>query len=243
MIKPIDVLFVCRKIMNRTKIAFLFICCSFVANVLCAQEKPKSYNDDESELLLKNVAAKYGAYKNIKADFQLLAIQPKVKPTDNEAKLTDTIKGTITLAGEKFRISMKGQEIFCDGKNLWTYSPADKEVQISLFEETDEVFSPSKIFSFYRDGYSHQMRERKTFAGKKVAVVELSPINKKVSYFKIDAGFDAVTFNLLEAKVYSKNGARYVYQILKEKINQEVITDFFTFDSKKFPGVHVEDLR
>ena len=229
--------------MFKTKIAFLYICCFFSTLILSAQEKPKSYNDDESELLLKKVAAKYQAYKNIKADFQLLAIQPKVKPTDSEAKLTDTIKGTITLSGEKFRISMKGQDIFCDGKNLWTYSIADKEVQISLFEESDEVFSPAKIFSFYQDGYSHQMRERKTFAGKKVAVVELSPINKKVSYFKIDAGFDEGTLNLLEAKVYSKNGARYIYQIIKERVNQELSADHFSFDAKKYPGVRVEDLR
>jgi len=216
--------------MFKTKIAFLYICCFFSTLILSAQEKPKSYNDDESELLLKKVAAKYQAYKNIKADFQLLAIQPKVK-------------GTITLSGEKFRISMKGQDIFCDGKNLWTYSPADKEVQISLFEESDEVFSPAKIFSFYQDGYSHQMRERKTFAGKKVAIVELSPINKKVSYFKIDAGFDEGTLNLLEAKVYSKNGARYIYQIIKERVNQELSADHFSFDAKKYPGVRVEDLR
>jgi len=229
--------------MFKRKIAFLFILCFFSAFILSAQEKPKSYNDDESELLLKKVAAKYQVYKNIKADFQLLAIQPKIKPTDSEAKLTDTIKGSITLSGDKFRISMKGQEIFCDGKNLWTYSIADKEVQISLFEESDEVFSPAKIFSFYQDGYSHQMRDRKTFAGKKVAVVELSPINKKVSYFKIDAGFDEATSNLLEAKVYSKNGARYIYQILKEKVNQELSTDYFSFDTKKYPSVRIEDLR
>lgn len=229
--------------MFKRKIAFLFIFCFFSAFILSAQEKPKSYNDDESELLLKKVAAKYQVYKNIKADFQLLAIQPKIKPTDSEAKLTDTIKGSITLSGDKFRISMKGQEIFCDGKNLWTYSIADKEVQISLFEESDEVFSPAKIFSFYQDGYSHQMRDRKTFAGKKVAVVELSPINKKVSYFKIDAGFDEATSNLLEAKVYSKNGARYIYQILKEKVNQELSTDYFSFDTKKYPSVRIEDLR
>ncbi len=229
--------------MFKRKIAFLYILCFFSAFILSAQEKPKSYNDDESELLLKKVAAKYQVYKNIKADFQLLAIQPKIKPTDSEAKLTDTIKGSITLSGDKFRISMKGQEIFCDGKNLWTYSIADKEVQISLFEESDEVFSPAKIFSFYQDGYSHQMRDRKTFAGKKVAVVELSPINKKVSYFKIDAGFDEATSNLLEAKVYSKNGARYIYQILKEKVNQELSTDYFSFDTKKYPSVRIEDLR
>ncbi len=208
-----------------------------------AQEKPKTYSDDESEIFLQKVSARYAAFKTIKADFQLLSIQPKVKPTDSEAKLTDTITGSIALKGEKFRISMKGQEIFCDGKNLWTYSAADKEVQISFFEESDEVFSPAKIFSFYKDGYSHQMKERKTFNGKRVAVVELSPVNKKVSYFKIDAGFDEGNMNLLEAKVFSKNGMRLIYQVLKEKPNAELADDYFFFDAKKFPGVHIEDLR
>lgn len=228
------------------KNTILFVCLAIVsvAQVVYSQDKAKSYSDDESAALLKRVADRYAMYKNIRADFKLLSIQPKMKATDNEAKLTDTIKGSITLKGEKFRISLKGQEIFCDGKNLWTHNVAEKEVQLAFFEENDEVFSPAKIFSFYQNGYSNQMKERKMFNGKKIAIVELSPINKKVSYFKIDAGVDEVTAQFLEAKVYAKNGMRYIYSITQEKVNQPDITDaYFAFDTKKYPGVNVVDVR
>jgi outer membrane lipoprotein carrier protein len=223
---------------------FLLFLIVFALNQsLFAQNGTGSINDPDAAALLQKVSEKYKSYKNISASFKLLIIKPKVKATDDERKLTDTLSGKILLEGSKFSISLRDQQIICDGKNIWTYMAADKEVQINYFEETDDVFSPSKIFNFYKEGYSYQLKEKKTVGGKAVTVVEMSPFNKKVSYFKIDVVIDDATLQIVESKIYEKNGARYVYQLTKPAYNIQTTVASFTFDASKYPGVKVVDLR
>lgn len=220
-------------------VVFLLVFASFTA----FSQTNNSINDPEASVLLQKVSAKYKAYKNISANFKLLVQRPKVKPEDDERKLTDTLSGQVLLAGPKFNITIKEQHIICDGKNIWTYIPADKEVQVNYFEESDDIFSPSKIFTLYKDGYSYQIKEKKVLNGKNVTVVEMTPANKKVSYFKIDVTIDPATLQIIESKVYEKNGVRYIYELTKQTPDVTINEQSFTFDAKKYPGVKVVDLR
>lgn len=206
-----------------------------------AQNNPAQ--DPEAAALLQKVSEKYKAYKNISADFKLVIQRPKPKPTDDDRKYTDTLKGKVLLEQAKFNISIKDQQIICDGKNIWTYSPTDREVQVNTFEETDDIFSPSKIFSLYKAGYMYQIKEKKTVNGKPVTVIEMTPSGKKVSYFKIDVTIEEATLQITESKIYEKNGTRYVYKLTKQAPNTATNADSFTFDTKKYPGVKVVDLR
>lgn len=199
-------------------------------------------NDEQAAALLQKVSDKYTSYKNVSADFKLLIQRPKLKPEDSDRKYTDTLNGKILLQQSKFNVGIKGQQIICDGKNIWTYNPADKEVQVNFFEETDDIFSPSKIFSMYKEGYMYQIKEKKTVGGKTLTVIEMAP-NKKLSYFKIDVTIDEATMQIVESKIYEKNGVRYIYKITKQTPNVTTTADSFTFDAKKFPGVKVVDLR
>ncbi|MCS6933698.1 MAG: outer membrane lipoprotein carrier protein LolA [Chitinophagales bacterium] len=210
---------------------------------LCAFVNQTTINEPEAAALLQKVSDKYKSYKNISASFRLLISRPKVKPDDDERKLTDTIDGTVLLEGAKFHIQMDGQQIYCDGKNVWTYIASDKEVQVNYFEENEESFSPSKIFSMYAEGYSYRIKEKKTVGNKPCTVVEMSPVNKKVSYFKIDVTIDDNTQQITESKIYERNGVRYIYKITKQSYNISTSDASFTFDVKRFPGVKVVDLR
>ncbi|MCW5907379.1 MAG: outer membrane lipoprotein carrier protein LolA [Chitinophagales bacterium] len=208
-----------------------------------AQNPASSYNDPDAAALLQKVSEKYKSYKNISSTFKLVVQKPKVKPEDNEKKLTDTLSGKILLEGNKFNLTIKGQQIVCDGKNVWTYIPLSNEVQVNYFEESDDILSPTKIFTFYTDGYSYQLKEKKTIAGKQVTVVEISPSNKKVSYFKIDVAIDEATLQIVETKIYQKSGMRYVYMLTKQTFNTATTADSFVFDASKHPGVKITDLR
>jgi outer membrane lipoprotein-sorting protein len=208
-----------------------------------SQNASNATNDPEATALLQKVSEKYKAYKNISATFKLLVQKPKVKANDDERKLIDTLSGKILLEGAKFNITINNQQIICDGKNIWTYIPADKEVQVNYFEESDDVFSPSKIFTFYQEGYSYRLKEKKTLAGKNVTVIEMSPGSKKVSYFKIDVTIDDATLQIVESKIYQKNGMRYVYILSKQTYNSATTSDSFAFDASRHPEVKVVDLR
>lgn len=200
-------------------------------------------NDPDASALLQKVSDKYKAYKNISATFKLLIIKPKPKPEDDERKFTDTLDGTVLLEGAKFNILMNGQQIYCDGKNIWTYISADKEAQVNYFEESDDVFSPSKIFTMYSDGYSYRVKEKKNIGNKPYTVIEMSPVNKKASYFKIDVTIDESTLQITESKIYERNGVRYLYKLTKQNFNSSTTDGNFTFDIKRFPGVKLVDLR
>lgn len=222
----------------------VFLLCWFIVFSYTARsQNPNPANDPAAAQLLQKTSDKYKGYKNISCDFKLVVQRPKLKPNDDDRKYNDTLNGSIVLQQAKFNVNLKGQQVICDGKNIWTFSAADKEVQLNTFEETDDVFSPSKIFSLYKEGYLYQVKEKRTVNGKSATVIEMSPAGKKVSYFKIDVVIDEVTLQILEAKVYEKNGTRYIYKIIKQQYNTSLTDDKFTFDTKKYPGVKVVDLR
>jgi len=206
-------------------------------------QKQNPIQDKEATDLLQKVSEKYKGYKTISANFQLLTQRPKLKPEDDDKKYIDTLSGQVVLQGAKFKIHTRQQQVICDGKNIWTYAPEDKEVQVNLFQESDDVFSPSKIFSLYKEGYLYQVKEKKTAGAKKLVVIETAPNNKKSTYFKIDITIDETNLQITESKVYEKNGVRYIYKLTKQTFNAPATDDEFTFNTKKFPGVKVVDLR
>lgn len=226
---------------NTTQQFVVFILAVFLSVNSSAQAN--TVNDTEASSLLQKVSEKYKAYKNVAADFKLVVQRPKLKPEDDDRKYTDTLKGKIILQQAKFNIDIKGQQIICDGKNIWTYTPLEHEVQVNTFEETDDIFSPSKIFTLYSEGYTYQIKEKKTISGKPSTVVEMSPQSKKASYFKIDVTVDDATTQIVETKIYEKNGTRYVYKLTKQTPNAPSTDDTFTFDARKYPGVKIVDLR
>lgn len=228
--------------MNNTAFRLVFALFLMFSTGLLSAQSGNSANDPQAAALLQKVSEKYNGYKNVSAEFKLLVQRPKLKPEESDKKYTDTLTGKILLQQAKFNVSIKEQQIICDGKNIWTYTPGDKEVQVNYFEESDDMFSPAKIFSMYKEGYMYQVKEKKTVGGKNITVIEMAP-NKKLSYFKIDVSIDEATLQIVESKIYEKNGTRYVYKLTKQTPNVTTTTDSFTFDAKKYPGVKVVDLR
>lgn len=200
-------------------------------------------NDPEAAAMLRKVSEKYKAYKNISAGFLLLVQRPKLKPEDDDRKYVDTVKGQITLQKDKFKISIKDQQIVCDGKTIWTYVASDKEVQVNNYGESDDMFSPSKIFTLYKEGYLYNIKEKIIVNGKHLTVIEMAPPNKKLTYFKINITIDDATLQLVESKVFEKNGVRYIYKLAKQTPNVSTTDATFLFDAKKYPGVKLVDLR
>jgi len=222
-------------------IAFVFL--SLILASLYAQDKPTPVTDPEAGALLEKAAAKYKSTNGIEAEFTLTTVNPKLKPEDDDSKYTTNDNGKLYMKGRAFKLVMNGNEIYCDGKTIWSYSPKTNEVQINDYEESQETFSPTKIFSAYKDGYSYQIKEKKTYQGKNITVIELAPTNRKVSFFKIDVGLEDGTNNLLESKIYEKSGVRYIYKINKLSSGVSLDNSFFVFDKKKYLNVKTTDLR
>lgn len=193
-------------------------------------------NDKQASQILDKVSKNYKSYKTIKANF-------KIKIFNKQDKSSQSEKGTLYVKGKKFRVEMDGQEIYCDGKTMWTYLKDANEVQISNYNPKSSDINPSEIFTVYEKGFLSKFIGE----GKKGNVVteqiELTPTDKKKPFFKVKLTIDKVAKKILDMTVLSKNGIESLYEITGFSPNITIEDGFFKFDKKTKPGVVEIDLR
>lgn len=192
--------------------------------------------DAKAKAILDKVSAKFQGMKTLKANFALTI-------NDAKGKTRDTKKGAFLMKGNKYRVNMGGQQIICDGKSVWTYLQANKEVQVTAFDPNAQTLSPAKLFSgSYNKEYKSTYAGEKTVGGKKVDVIELVPVANK-SFKKVELYVDKASSMISGGNIYEKSGASYGYSISGVAPNAAVSDAEFTWDAKKNPGVEVVDLR
>jgi outer membrane lipoprotein-sorting protein len=138
---------------------------------------------------------------------------------------------------------MTSQELYSDGKTLWTYLKDANEVQISNVDDLDSEINPSNIFTIYKKGFEHRFGGTKTIDGNEVNIVELTPTDKSKSYFKIKISVEKKTNKIKSMTIFSKNGIELTYKINALTPNVDYKDDFFKFNSRQKPGVIEIDLR
>lgn len=218
------------------KLFSLFVLVTIVTNVF-AQSKSLGNNDPEAKKVLDAVSAKFKTLKTVKGNFTL-----EVK--DANGKVQGTKKGTVYMKGTKYRVSITGQEIFCDGKNIWTYDKGANEVQVSAFDQSGSTITPQKLFTnFYDKDFLYKLNGDKTVAGKTIQEVELTPVDKTKPFFKVVLGIDKANKMITSTQIFEKSGNRYTYSMSNVATNANITDDTFVFDAKKYPGVDVVDLR
>ncbi|MDR3711275.1 MAG: outer membrane lipoprotein carrier protein LolA [Puia sp.] len=202
-----------------------------------AQNNSLGKSDPDAKKVLDGLSAKLKSYKAIQANFNL-------RVEDSKGKLQGNKSGTIYIKGTKYHINVTGQQIFCDGKDVWTYDKASNEVTISKSDPTATTISPEKFFTdFYDKDFLYKLNGESKQGGRTVQEVELTPVDKTKPYYKSYLYIDKVRHTMASLKLLDKSGN--VYTITTSNLNGNApLTDAqFTFDKTKFPGVDVEDLR
>jgi len=118
----------------------------FYANAQSAEKKATS--------LLDEVTAKMKAYKTMKLEFTYSMI-------NKNQKINESFKGSLLAKGDKYKLNISGQQIFCDGKTAWTYQKDANEVQISEVTGDEESFTPTKFMTSYNNNYKSKLISEK----------------------------------------------------------------------------------
>jgi len=194
-------------------------------------------NDPDAKKILDGVTAKFKSYSSVKAAF-ILQIE------NASGKIQGTKKGTAYMKGNKYKVELTDQDIFCNGEKSWTYDKAANEVQLTKFDATGNNFTPQKIFTnFYDKDFLYKLNDEKTEKGKTLQEIELTPTDKNKPFFKVLVFVDKATKNIVSTRLFEKNGNRYLYNVTSFIPNVKLEDSFFTFDPKKYPGVEVIDLQ
>jgi len=183
---------------------------------------------NKAEALLDEVAQKVDGYKNIYIEFD--------HKFDNEdADVHQETRGNVHLKGDLYHLNYMGTEQIYDGKKTYLIIHEDEEVIIqNSSNREEETLTPSKMFSFYKNGYSYEMGDLKTIKGIKIQYVKLIPIdsNSEVDHFLI--GIDVKTkhiYNILET---GNNGTITTLEVRTFKTNQAISEKLFIFDQIKY---------
>lgn len=188
----------------------------------------QAQNDKEADVLLEKVAEKYKTYQTAKLDLNLKIKQPEA---DEEV----VQKATFWLKKEMFKIDFEERVIVSDGTTQWTYLKEVNELQISHYDPSSLLFSPSQIFDVYSEEYIYRIREeRKNKKGEVLKQIEMSPIDKDLNIFKIILTVNTKTLNVESTEVLDKSGIRFAYEVVDLEKNPKLADDFFQFDRTKY---------
>lgn len=196
----------------------------------------QNIKDPKATSILKELSTKYNSLKSYSANF-------KVTTINQQNKTTSTQTGSLTVKGNRYRLTIKGQEVICDGQTVWTYLKESNEVQVNNVSEKSDAITPASIFTIYEKGFSSKYLSEKKEGTKTLQMIELVPDDQKKTYFKIQISIDKERKQLASAKIFDKNGSHYLYSIDKFQPNINTTDAGFTFDEAKYPGVEVIDLR
>ena len=192
--------------------------------------------DPEAQQLLDQVSAKVKGYDSMTLEFKYVL-------ENTEENIKQETRGDVTLKGDKYVLNILGITRMFDGKSLITISPEDEEVTISSNNTTDEnTITPSKLLSFYEDGYNYKMDVIQNIMGRKIQYIKLHPIDSESEIKYVLLGIDSNTkhvYNLIEI---GTNNTKTILTINSFKTNQPLSKTFFEFDAKKYSDYYINQL-
>lgn len=190
-------------------------------------------SDPAAKKILDAVSAKFKTFKSVQSNFSL-----KIENAAN--KIMGNKTGTVYMKGTRYRIKVSGQDIFCDGSNVWTVDVAAKEITLTKLDPSNNTITPQKLFTnFYDKDFLYKLNSDT----KGVQEIELTPIDKSKMFHKVIVFINKVTQTISSTKVFEKAGNRYTYTVSGMNTKGIIPDATFTFNQKNYPGMELVDLR
>jgi outer membrane lipoprotein carrier protein len=194
-------------------------------------------SDPDAIAILNAVSTKFKTFSSVQAGFAY-------KVEDAKGKVMSSKKGNVVMKGTKYRVSFGGQEIFSDGKTVWSYDKSANEVTVNNLDASGGTITPQKLFTnFYENDFYSVLNGEKKVGSKTVQEIEMTPKDKSKPFHKVYLQVDKTAKTIYSTKVLENGGNRYTYTVSNMKTNGAVADNQFAFDKSKYPGVEVVDLR
>ena len=193
-------------------------------------------DSEKAKALLDEVSAKVKSYENISIDFKYVL-------DNSEENIKQETRGDVVLEGNKYVLNILGTTRIYDGTTLYSISPEDEEVTISKEDFNDEnTVTPSKMLSFYEDGFTYNMDIVQNIKGRKIQYVKLNPITSDTEINYILLGIDVKTKHIYNLIEIGSNGTRTTLTVNSFKTNEQLSKSLFTFDESKYNDYYINKL-
>ncbi len=199
----------------------LVIVLIFAANLTQAQ------GSEKAKALLDDVHAKIKGYENIFVDFKYVL-------KNTEAGINQETRGDVTLQGDKYLFNIFGSTQLYDGNKVYTIVTENEEVTIENKSDDENALTPSKMLTFYKEGYTYTWDILQNVQGRKIQYVKLIPIDTNAEIKSILMGVDAETKHIYKLIYTGDNSTTTTITVNSFKTNQPLSKSLFTFDEVKY---------
>ncbi|MGB1241419.1 MAG: LolA family protein [Chitinophagales bacterium] len=178
--------------------------------------------DARAQAILDKFSRKITSYNSLVADFTF-----HIENAD--AGVKETQNGKLFMKGEKYRIENKDFERRSDGNSVWTFFKYGDEGEVQVTDNNDEEgeLSPQMLFSIYKKDFYAVFKQETVEDGKAVSVIDLTPKNKEIPYFKVRLFFEKATNMLVKSIVFEKSGTVFTFLLNNYKTNKVYEDSFF----------------
>lgn len=212
-----------------------FLTILMISTSILAYHNAGAQVDTKATTILNSASTKMKSYTTMKLEFTYSMVNTKTKVNESKA-------GIIQVKGDKYKLDMGGQTVFCDGKTIWTYIKDDNECNINSVSATEDAMNPLSILNNYSKNFKAKYIKDMVQGGKTYQIVDLTPIKAK-NYYKVRIAIDKATSQVGSTIVFDKNGTTYTYLISKFTTNTAITDTMFTFIAANYPGVEMNDMR
>lgn len=210
------------------KIALLLM--AFVALGTQAQ------NSQKAEQLLNEVSSKVKSYDNMVIDFKY-ALENTAENVSQETR------GDVSIKGDKYVLNLMGTTQMFDGEKIYTIIPEDEEINISNYSPEDSnSITPSKMFTFYEDGYNYEWDKAQNVKGRTIQYIKLTPKDSDAEVKNILLGIDKQTKNIYNLIQTQENDTKITITVKSFKTNQPIAKNLFTFDEDRYANYYINRL-
>lgn len=221
--------------MIKRSIIYTLLLLFSVSGIAAKTTQVPSMNDPKAKAVLDKAGEVYKQNTGIYSKFTQTVEAPGAKTTIKT--------GEIFLKGNKYKIIFPDQEVYCNEKSVWTFLKDVNQVQINDYEPDPSNISPSNMFNIYQKDFNYIKIADESVNQKTCHVVDLTPIDKSRTYFKVRIWINKETNLLSKIKIFDKNGYRYTYAITSINNKAKIEESTFIFHKEQYPKVKIEDLR
>lgn len=193
-------------------------------------------DDNEAKDLVKKVLDKVESYDNFVIDFSYTL--------ENKAQnLKQETRGDVSIKDEKYVLKLMGTTQIFDGNKIYTIVPEDDEVTISAYDEMNSnQITPSKMLTFYEEGYRFKMDILQNIQGRKIQYVELIPIDSDNEMKQILLGIDKQTNHIFNLIQIQPDDTRIEFRVTKFRTNEPLSATHFEFQKSKYADYYINEL-
>ena len=207
---------------------------TFLFLVLCSS-MTFAQGYEQAKNLLDRVSKEMKRKKNIRFDFTYVLENKK-------EQIRQEMEGNVTLVGDQYRLSFLEAIQLFDGTKTYTIVPENKEITISYPEEEEDVsISPSKLLSFYEEGYGYEWDIQQRAMGRNIQFIKLLPTetSEEVKYLLLGIDVDRLqVYRLIEVGI---NQTLTTLTLKSQEFNITLPEDYFEFNAAEYPNYYINE--